>query len=233
MRNLVPESERKRAQEILSILRDNVTIRDEDFATLTVAKETNDPFSTLVVTVLTQNCTDVAALRAYRRLELQVGVTVEALRKANVMTIEKAIRVAGLYKQKARGLKKLAQAVHERYDGKLEIGLRGSVEADRVILQELPRVGPKTADVLLGIWGHPTISVDTHVNRVSRRLGLAPKKGGYEKVRAALMGLFCADNSRLVPLYFMAHGRKTCRARKPLCPSCSVNKLCPYPRKTR
>ncbi len=232
MENTVPESERKRAQEILSSLRTTLDIRVQDFATLTVAKESHDPFRTLVVTILTQNCTDIAALRAYRNLDQKVGVTVPQLARANVRTIEKAIRVAGLYKQKARGLKKLSQALTERYKGDVGRALKGSLDEVRVTLQELPRVGPKTADVILGVSGRPTISVDTHVNRVSKRLGLAPRKAGYEKVRDALMQLFPEKDHRFVPLYFMAHGRKTCKALRPMCPLCPVEKLCPYPSKT-
>jgi endonuclease-3 len=232
LENIALEAERKRAEQILSILRANLTIREEDFATLTVASETKDPFRILVVTVLTQNCTDVAALRAFRNLDRQVGVTVPKLGQANVRTIEKAIHVAGLHKQKARGLKRLAQVIAERYSGNIASALNGSFEDMRVALQELPRVGPKTADVLLSVLGRPTISVDTHVDRVSKRLGLAPRKAGYEKVRLALMQLFPRRDSRFVPLYFMAHGRQICRARRPLCPACPVRELCPYPNKT-
>jgi endonuclease-3 len=230
--NIALEAEKKRAEQILSILRASLEIRDEDFATLTVARETKDPFQILIVTVLTQNCTDVAALRAFRNLDRQVGVTVAKLAQANVRTIEKAIHVAGLHKQKARGIKRLAKIIAERYSGNITAALNGPFEDVRAELQELPRVGPKTADVLLGVLGRPTISVDTHVYRVSKRLGLAPRKGGEEKVREALMPLFREEDLRLVPLYFMALGRQICRARKPLCPVCPVSELCPYPDKT-
>ncbi len=233
MESTVLESERKRAREILRTLRGTLVIPVEDFATLTVAKESNDPFRTLVVTILTQNCTDVAAIRAYRNLDEQVGVTVPKLAQTNIRTIRKAIRVAGLHKQKARGLKKLAQAIAERYKGNVGAALKGSLDEVRVALQELPRVGPKTADVLLGVCGRPTISVDTHVNRVSKRLAIAPRRAGYDRVRGALMQIFPEKDRRFVPLYFMAHGRKTCKARRPLCPVCPVEKLCPYPYKTR
>lgn len=232
MESTVLKSERARAREILRILRSTLDIRVEDFATLTVAREANDPFRTLVVTILTQNCTDVAALRAYRNLDEQVGATIPGLIRANVRTIEKAIRVAGLYKQKARGLKKLAQTIDERYEGDFGKALKGSLDEVRVALQELPRVGPKTADVILGVSGRSTISVDTHVNRVSKRLGLAPKKSSYDKVRGALMQFYPEKDRRFVPLYLMAHGRKTCKALRPLCPFCPVEKLCPYPSKT-
>ena len=233
LENIVLKSERDRAQKILNILRATLVIREKDFATLTVTKETPDPFRILVVTVLTQNCTDVAALRAFRNLDRRVGVTVTGLSGANVRTIEKAIHVAGLHKQKALGLKQLAKVIAERYSGNVGTALNGSVEEVRVALQELPRVGPKTADVLLGVLGRPTISVDTHVDRVSKRLGFAPRKAGYEKVRVFLMQLFREEDARFVPLYMMAHGRQTCRARRPLCSTCPVENLCPYPNKKK
>jgi endonuclease-3 len=233
LENIVLESERDRAQKVLNALRATLVIGEKAFATLTITKETPDPFRILVVTVLTQNCTDVAALRAFRNLDRRVGVTIPELSRANVRTIERAIHVAGLHKQKARGLKQLAKVIAEQYSGNLGIALDGSVEEVRVALQELPRVGPKTADVLLGVLGRPTISVDTHVDRVSKRLGFAPKKAGYEKVRASLMQLFREDDARFVPLYMMAHGRQTCRARRPLCHACPVENLCPYPNKNK
>lgn len=232
MENTALKFERKRARQILKILRGALVIREEDFATLTVAKESHDPFRILVVTILTQNCTDIAALRAYRRLDQQIGVTVRQLGQANIRAIEKAIRVAGLYKQKARGLKKLSQAIAQRYHGKIDPVLSGSFDDIRLALQELPRVGPKTADVLLGVLGSPTISVDTHVDRVSKRLGFAPVKASYEKVRGSLMQLFLEEDWRFIPLYFMAHGRQTCKALRPRCPTCPVVSLCPYPKKT-
>jgi endonuclease-3 len=225
-------SERERPHEILRRLRRTISIRDEDFAASRVAKETNDLFRILVVTILSQNCTDVAALRAYYRLDKRVGVTVAQLRKARVRTIESAIRVAGLHKQKARALRQLSANLAEEYSGNFASMLDGPFNEVRDRLQELPNVGPKTADVLLSILGRPTISVDTHVDRVSKRLGLAPKKGGYEIVRASLMQAFLGEDYRVVPMYFMALGRQTCRARNPLCPKCPINKLCPYDKKT-
>ena len=175
----------------------------------------------------------MAALRAYYKLDDKVGVTVPDLRTARVETIESAIRVAGLHKQKAKAIKQLAGIIASEYHGNFEEMLKGSFDVVRERLQELPNVGPKTADVLLSIRGEPTISVDTHVDRVSKRLGLAPKKGRYEAVRSALMQAFQGENYRPIPMYFMALGRQVCRARHPLCPKCPVNRFCPYPRKTK
>jgi endonuclease-3 len=226
-------SERDRAHKILGGLRENLPLRDEDFAATRVANETNDPFRVLVVTILSQNCTDVAALRAYDRLDKRVGVTVSQLRNARVRTIENAIHVAGLHRQKARALRQLAKIVAEQYSGSFTSMLEGTFQEVRDRLQELPNVGPKTADVLLSIMGQPTISVDTHVDRVSKRLGLAPSKGRYEEVRSALMQTFLGENYRVIPMYFMAFGRQVCKARRPLCPKCPISNLCPYERKTR
>jgi endonuclease-3 len=226
-------SESNRSHEILRRLRQTIPIRDEDFAASLIAKDTHDPFRILVVTILSQNCTDVAALRAYHRLEDRVGVNVDQLRKARVRTIENAIHVAGLHKQKAKALKQLSATIDNQYSGSFTSMLEGSFEDVRQRLQELPNVGPKTADVLLSILGEPTISVDTHVDRVSKRLGLTPNKAKYETVRASLMNAFAGEEYRVVPMYFMALGRKFCRARRPLCPECPINNLCPYDRKTK
>ena len=221
------------ASEILKQLRAHLTIRDEDFAASRTAKETGDPFRVLVVTILSQNCTDVAALKAYYRLEERVRVTVANLAAAKVRTIENAIHVAGLHKQKAKALRQLAKIVSEKHPSGFGSFIEGSFEEVRAALQELPNVGPKTADVLLSIWGEPTISVDTHVDRVSKRLGLARTKARYEEVRAALMEDFPVRDYRVIPLYFMALGRQICKARRPLCPTCPVNSLCAYTRKTK
>lgn len=233
MQNPQIVSESKRPHEILRRLRQTIPIRDEDFAASLVAKETHDPFRILVVTILTQNCTDVAALRAYDRLDKRVGVTVSRLRKARVRTIENAIHVAGLHKQKAKALRQLSEIIASEHSGSFTSMLEGSFQQVRDRLQELPNVGPKTADVLLSILGEPTISVDTHVDRVSKRLGLAPKKGNYEEVRSHLMQAFRGENYRDVPMYFMALGRKFCKARSPHCPECPINNLCPYEGKTK
>ena len=225
------ESKRIRAQQILEALRQRLSIRDEDFAALCIAKESYDPFRVLVVTILSQNCTDIAALRAYRTLDQQVGVNAFTLSRTRPREIAKAIHAAGLHKQKAKGLMRLSRILVENYSGNLNRVLNRPLNQARTLLQELPQVGPKTADVLLSVWGRPTISVDTHVNRVSKRLGLVRQKAGYEEIRATLMKLYRPENYRSVPLLFMAHGRKLCKAPKPRCFECPIEKMCPYQKK--
>jgi endonuclease-3 len=227
----IPESEKIRAQQILETLRQHLLMRDEDFAALCVARESSDPFRILVVTILSQNCTDIAALRAYRKLDQQVGVDALTLSRTGLREIRKAIHAAGLHKQKAKGLKRLSRLIVERYSADLNRILNRPLDEARTLLQELPQVGPKTADVLLSVWGQPTISVDTHVNRVSKRVRLVHQKARYEEVRAALMKLYGPEDYHLVPLLFMAHGRKLCKAPKPRCFECPIESLCPYPKK--
>lgn len=102
------------------------------------------------------------------------------------------------------------------------------LEEARKALMELPGVGPKTADVvLLFSANQPTIPVDTHVNRVSKRLGLAPAKGSYEEVRLSLQSLFEPKDYLAVHLLLIAHGRTYCKAIKPRCANCPVNAYCP------
>ncbi len=225
MKTILIQKEKTRAGRILAILRSTLTIRDEDFASVLIAKETNDPFRVLIVTILSQSCTDISALRAYRMLDKRIGVTPDKLSHARIRTIENSIRVAGLFRQKARAIRALAKVCDSR---DLRRILREDVEIARLELQQLPKVGPKTADVLLSIWGRPTISVDTHVDRVSKRLGLAPPNGKYEEVRESLRVLFDEADHTLIPLLFMAHGRRFCKALYPLCSTCPVMKLCPY-----
>lgn len=185
-----------------------------------------------MATILSQSCTDLAALRAFRNLDREVGVTIRKLSRARSSNIGRAIRVAGLHRQKSKAIRKLAQVIAGRYNGQIQQALTGPFEEVRQRLQELPNVGPKTADVLLLTLGQPTISIDTHVNRVSKRLGLAPEKANYEKTRSVLMMLFNESQYHVIPLLFMSHGRQTCKARDPLCPACPIMKLCPYPKKS-
>ncbi len=101
------------------------------------------------------------------------------------------------------------------------------VEKARKALMAFIGVGPKTADVVLLFSANkPTVPVDTHVNRVSKRLGLAPTLGGYEVVRLSLQEYFPPKDYLAVHLLLIALGRKFCKAHNPLCPQCPVNTYC-------
>ncbi len=222
------------ARSIFKVLRKRFRIRAKEFASLKAAKEFKDAFRTLVITILSQNSTDISAIRAFDRLEGSLGITPQLLAAADVSKIEKAIEVGGLYRTKARAIKKLAQILLDQFGGKLDTILKLPLDEARETLMSLPQVGPKSADVLLvSVGGKPTVPVDTHVNRVSRRLGLAPLEGDYEDVRQSLQKLYPPRFYHELHLLLIAHGRRYCTARKPLCPVCPVRNYCPYPQKTK
>ena len=212
---------RNRAKDILHVLQGNFSIPRWP-------RSNREPFKTLIITVLSQATADKNTVRAFKNLSRVFPITPEALAKASVEKIENAIRVGGLYKNKARVIKAISRMVLEKFNGSLDFVHSLPFEKARRTLLSFPGVGPKTADVvLLFCTGKPTIPVDTHVNRVSKRLGLAPPKADYEKVRQTLEGLYEPENYLFVHLLFILLGRKYCKARKALCTLCPVNALCP------
>ena len=215
---------KSRAKEILHTLQDNFSIPRW-------ARSTRDPFKTLIITVLSQATAYKNTARAFENLSERFSITPEGLAKAGVEEIENAIRVGGLYRNKSRVIKAISRVILERFNGSLDFIYSLPLEEARKILLSIPGVGPKTADVvLLFCAGKPTIPIDTHVNRVSKRLGLVPPKDDYEGVRQALEALYSPENYLPVHLLFISLGRKYCRARKPLCEPCPVNRLCPSKR---
>jgi len=211
----------KRAADVFHILQDNFSI--PRWASLT-----RDPFQTLIITVLSQATADKNTTRAFENLSEKFSITPETLAKASVKEIEKAIRVGGLYRNKSRVIKAISCMVLERFKGSLDFIYSLPIKEAREILLSIPGVGPKTADVvLLFCAGKPTIPVDTHVNRVSKRLGLAASKANYEGIRQALEDLYSPEDFLRVHLLLISLGRRYCKAGKPLCNPCPVNMLCP------
>ena len=209
------------AATILQILQDATAVPN-------LVKSKNDPFETLVITIISQNTADRNTARAFENLSKQFEVTPQALSKAETSKIEACLHVGGLYKSKAKTIQTVSKIILEKFQGSLKPILSLHLEEARKTLMELPGIGPKTADVvLLFAANQPTIPVDTHVNRVSKRLGLTPAKGNYEEVRLSLQSLFDPKDYLAVHLLLIAHGRKYCKARQPLCPECPVNAYCP------
>jgi endonuclease III len=210
-----------RAAKVLQILKQTLAL-----PSWTKAKR--DPFETLVTTILSQNTADTNTARAFESLSKQFEIIPEALAKAPQAKIEAAIRTAGLYKSKAKTIREASRLILEKYGGSLAPILALPLEEARKALMQVSGVGPKTADVVLLFSAEQaTIPVDTHVNRVAKRLGLASEKAEYEEVRAALQALFDSADYLPVHLLLIAHGRKTCKARRPLCNQCPVCKYCP------
>ena len=211
----------ERAATILQILQQNI---DQP----RWVKSRKDPFETLVTTILSQNTADRNTARAFEALSKRFEITPEALAKASLPEIEDAIKPAGLYKNKAHAIKQAAITILEKYHGTLKPILSLPFDEARKALLQFQGVGPKTADVVLLFSAQkPTVPVDTHVNRVAKRLGFAPSGGGYEVVRKNLEALFDPNNYLAVHVLLIGHGRKTCKARHPLCNECPVNTYCP------
>ncbi len=214
----------ERAAEILCILQRNFPIPQ-------LARSKREPFETLIITVLSQATADKNTTRAFANLSRRFSITPEDLAKASVEEIEDAIRVGGLYRNKSRVIKTISRVILEQFNGSLAFIHSLPHEKVRKILLDIPGVGPKTADVvLLFCSGKPTIPVDTHVNRVSKKLGLAPPKANYEGVRHSLETLYSPGDYLSIHLLLISLGRKYCKARKQLCKPCPVNALCPSKR---
>jgi len=212
---------RDRANKILKVLKENYSLSE-----WTVSKK--EVFQTLIRTVLSQATNDRNRDRAYKNLSVKYEITPEALATANVREIESAIRVGGLHRNKSKKIKELSKVVLERFNGSLDFLYSKPLKEARSMLMSLPGVGPKTTDVvLLFSADKPTVPVDTHVNRVSRRLGLAPLKGGYEDIRKSLESLYSPKDYLAVHLLLIILGRMYCRARNPNHKSCPVQFLCP------
>ena len=213
--------EEKRAVTVLQILRRN-------FAMPKWTEAKRDPFKTLIVTIISQNTADRNTARAFERLSKRFEIKPEALAKAENSQIEETLRVAGLYKNKAKTIKTVSTIILEKFHGSVQPILSLPLEEARKTLMALPGIGPKTADVVLLFSAkQPTIPVDTHVNRVVKRLGFAPANGDYNAVRNSLQSLYSPRDYLAVHVLLIAHGRRYCKARRPLCEQCPVNMHCP------
>jgi endonuclease-3 len=192
-------------------------------------KERRDPLSELVATILSQNTADVNTERAYRRLRERFPTWEEALH-APVEEVAAAIRVAGLSQIKAPRIQAILRTLQEERGAlSLDFLAEMSVPEARQYLTSLHGVGHKTAScVLLFALHKPALPVDTHVHRVSGRLGLVPARASAEKANALLEALLPEELYYPFHLLLIQHGRTLCAARRPRCPDCSVSALCDY-----
>ena len=182
-----------------------------------------NPFELLVATILSAQCTDKQVNQVapvlFKRLKTPSNFTAAPLK-----TIEKLIRSTGFFHNKAKNIKNCAQTLLEKHNGEVPQTLEELVK--------LPGVGRKTANVVLGAaFGIPGVVVDTHVARISNRLGLTVNKNPV-KIEYDLMGLIPKKAWNDFCLQLIFFGRSTCTARKPKCPQCPLEKLCPWPHKT-
>jgi endonuclease-3 len=206
----------RRAAEILARL-------DTAYPGATIELAFSSPLELLVATILSAQCTDerVNAVTAelFKRYR-----SAEDYARADPAVLERAIHSTGFYRAKARSLIGVGKALVERHSGVVpDI-------ADALVT--LPGVGRKTAHVVLGnAFGVPALAVDTHVFRVSRRLGLA-RADDADEIHDQLCALIPRAQWTRATHLFIIHGRRTCFARRPECPRCAVRALCPWPDKT-
>jgi len=206
-----------RARKILDLL-------DRAYPDAKIALEFRTPFELLVATILSAQCTDERVNMVTPAL-FRKYPTARELARARPPSLEKEIRSTGFFRAKTRSLLGMARALVEHHGGE--------VPRAREELVELPGVGLKTANVIIGnAFGGQALTVDTHVFRVSQRLGLA-RADDPDEVHDQLVAILPPDALTHASHLMITHGRRTCVARKPLCPACPVRALCPWPHKTR
>lgn len=187
-----------------------------------------DPLAVLVRGILSQNTSDVNSGRAYRELMDRFGDW-EGLAGASPSQIEETIRSGGLAEQKSRSIKAVMDWLSDRDRYSLDFLADMDSREAEAELTRIRGVGVKTARlVLLFGLGRPVFVVDTHVHRVSRRLGLIPENANRRKAHDLLDDLIPDEDKYSGHLNLIQHGRRTCRARNPLCDECCVRGWCLY-----
>ena len=188
-----------------------------------------DPLSELIYTILSQNTSDINRDRAYERLRGRFP-TWEGVRDDQVEEIAEAIRPGGLANVKAPRIKDILHAISER-GGELSLDFicQMEIEEAKEWLGSLVGVGPKTtACVLLFGCGRPAFPVDTHVYRVSKRLGLISRKASTQEAHEILEDLLAPQDYYAFHLNLIAHGREVCKAQRPRCEKCVLAPYCDY-----
>ena len=210
------------AQAVFEALTDEYGVQQRTFDA--------DPLEMLIGTILSANTNDVNSGRAFRELKERYGGNWDAVRHAPLEDIKDAIRVAGMYNQKAPNIvNTLALIYDDRGAYSLDFLEEMDVTEAMAYLTALPGVGHKTASiVLLFRYGKATFPVDTHVQRISQRLGIVSARASAERVKHAWESLLPDETFFTMHVNLIQHGRTICHARKPKCDSCVLFELCDY-----
>ena len=209
-----PRTAKGRAREVAARLALEYPGSEKDLCEL----DHDDAFQLLVATILSAQSTDQNVNKVTPEL-FRRWPSAEALAAAEVGELEQVIHSTGFFRQKARSLLGMAAALVERYDGQVPHPI-----ADLVTL---PGVGRKTANVIRSVaLGEAGLPVDTHVLRLSKRLGLTAETDPV-KVEMELNPMVPASGRGLLSLRLILHGRRVCVARKPRCGECVLNDFCP------
>lgn len=209
----ISKSEESRIITILELLDEKY---DEDKETYL---EHDNSWQLLIATILSAQCTDERVNKVTRKL-FKKYITLEDFANADIKELEKDVYSTGFYRNKAKNIIGATQMLILDFDGQ--------VPSDIESLIKLPGVGRKTANVIRGnIYKIPSIVVDTHVKRISNRLGFTASKDP-ERIEFALMEILPKDYWIQYNLQVIAHGRAICTARSPKCTECFLNHLCPH-----
>lgn len=190
------------------------------------------PTDEMVFTILSQHTSDINSSRAYRRL-METFSSLEAVASADVADIEKAIALGGLAKIKAPRIKAVLNKILE-LNGELDLSFLREMPLNdaKTWLRQLPGIGPKSAGIVLSFsLGMPAMAIDTHIYRVSRRLGVIGPKVSVDKAHEILEDKVEPEEVFNFHVSYINHGRQVCKAQRPLCPECVVGGLCPSRKK--
>jgi endonuclease-3 len=189
-----------------------------------LALDFSTPLELLVALILAAQCTDARVNEVTAKLFKRYRTARDYAQTAQE-ELEQQVRATGFYRQKSTSIRACCRVLVDRFDGQ--------VPGDFDSLLTLPGVGRKTANILLGnAFGIPGIGVDTHVGRLSQRLGLT-RQTDPDKIEADLTRIVSRHKQIRFCHLLQYHGRRVCLARKPNCPSCILLRICPYPDKTR
>ena len=188
-----------------------------------------NPAEELVYTILSQHTSDINSERAFLNLMRAFGGDLDAIADAPADAIEDAIKSGGLAKQKSVRIKRVLEIVRERV-GSFDLTFLAEMPLDeaKAWLKSLPGVGPKTAAIILCFsLGMPAMPVDTHIYRVSKRLGLIGPKVSADAAHDILEPMTPPEDVFAFHVYLIRHGRKVCKAQRPRCEGCPLEFGCP------
>ena len=201
----------ERAVKILDIL-------EKEYPDARVTLDFKDPLQLLIATILAAQCTDERVNLVTKDLFKKYRQAAD-FAAADLRTLEEQIRPTGFYHNKAKSIIASCQKIVHQFNAQVPRTLEE--------LTSLPGVGRKTANIILGnAYGQPAIAVDTHVKRVTHRLGWA-KPDDPDKIEFELMEVIPRERWTLACHQLVFHGRNVCTAKNPQCPTCPVNNLCP------
>lgn len=195
-----------------------IDVLQKEYPQAKIALNFSNPLEILVATILSAQCTDERVNKVTAEL-FKKYKTVDDYANADLKKFEQEIKSTGFYKMKAKNIINAAKIIKEKFNGKVPNTMQDLIS--------LPGVARKTANVVLGnAYGKVEgIVVDTHVRRLSYRIGLT-KNTDPNKIEQDLMKIVPKDKWFIFPYLLIDHGRKICSARKPLCDKCVINKYC-------